>query len=570
MKTINPAGGQRNLSARLTRLLGTAVCFVLATLGAHAAAGTVYDETMVAKSYAGSRDRQYRVYVPDSAPSPAPMVMALHGCVQDHLDVYNNWGLKEAADDYGFILVMPFITSYDGMRSENCWGFWFDQHTHEGSGEPEDLHQIALEVEADFAIDSQRRYITGFSSGGAMTAVAAITHNEYWAAVAPAAGLAYGETSSAVSLSGCYGSPTMESVATSASDMERELDDGYAIPLLVMMNNVDCVVQQPAGRNLRDAHLRVFGGTEADDVACEYDYQESYGCRHAYYTVDGAPGSRSVVETVFFDGPLETASTGDNDYGHYWVAGERGQEADYNRRTGPGYPDLLWDFFSRHARDGSGGPVDDGKPTIALNGDNPITLNLNETFTDPGASATDPEDGSLAVTANCDVDTSVAGEYYCTYTAEDSAGNVASATRTVIVIDPNASDTTCAEVTSAPSTHIDKGRALKGGDYDLYALATGDEERIGYYFDTWSDVTLYEGKPGEWFTAQPGECRSGDDAFSCRDWYDTNGWHENRGRAYYQSGYYTTGGDDGLGSLSGTYTYVKETSEGFYEKGQCP
>lgn len=565
-----PESAGRNLSALLKRLCPATLLCAFAALSSNAVAGTVYDKTFTAKNYAGSRDRQYRVYVPDTAASPAPMVMALHGCVQDQMDVYNHWGLKEAADNYGFILVMPFITSYDGSRSENCWGFWFDQHTHEGSGEPEDLHQIALEVESSFSIDPQRRYITGFSSGGAMTAVAAITHNEYWAAAAPAAGLAYGETSSSVSLAGCYGSPTMESVATTANDMKRELDDDYAIPLLVLTSNEDCVVQQPAARNIRDAHLRVFGGSEADEVACEYSYQNSYNCRHVYYTVDGLPGSRSVVETAFYDGPLNTAATGDNDYGHYWVAGGQGQEAEYNRRAGPSYPDLLWDFFSRHARDGSGGPVADGKPTITLNGDNPITLNLNDTFTDPGATATDPEDGTLAVSASCDVDTSAAGEYYCSYTAEDSAGNVASASRTIIVTDPNDPVASCAEVTASPSAHVDNGRATKGGNWGLYALATGAGEQIGYYFDTWSAVTLYEGQPGEWFTAQPSACRSSDEEFACQDWYTTNNWHQSAGRAYYQGGYYTTGGDDSLGGLSGSYTYVKETSAGYFEAGQCP
>lgn len=45
--------------------------------------------------------------------------------------------------------------------------------------------------------------------------------------------------------------------------------------------------------------------------------------------------------------------------------------------------------------------------------------------------------------------------------------------------------------------------------------------------------------------------------------------HISAGRAYYAGGYFTTGGDDTLGALSGTYTWVKETSEGFFEAGAC-
>ncbi|PAU66666.1 hypothetical protein BZL41_00355 [Pseudomonas sp. PIC25] len=39
------------------------------------------------------------------------------------------------------------------------------------------------------------------------------------------------------------------------------------------------------------------------------------------------------------------------------------------------------------------------------------------------------------------------------------------------------------------------------------------------------------------------------------------------GRAYY--GYYTVGGNDYLGSLSGASTWVKQTASGYFEAGQC-
>ncbi len=540
-----------------------------------ALAGTIDSYTLTAKTYSGSRDRNYDVYVPEGLSGPAPMVMALHGCVQDKEDVMNNWGLKTVADANGFILVTPSITSYDGLRSENCWGFWFDQHTHEGAGEPEDLYNIGLEVEANYNIDPNRRYITGLSSGGAMTVIAATTHNEYWAAAAPAAALAYGETSSSVSLSGCYGSPTLETVITTKNDMLNELNNDYAIPMLVMANNEDCVVQKPAGSNIRDAHLAVFGGAKAQDVPCEFFHQNNYSCRHTYYTEDGNVGSRSVVETVFFNGPLATQSTGDNDYGHYWVAGAGGVEANYTRKDGPSYPELAWDFFNRHSKDGQVS-VPIGVPAITLSGDNPMSVELNTTFVDPGATAADLEDGPLTVDSDCNVDTSAEGEYYCTYTAEDSDGNVKSVSRSINVVDPNAPAASCATATASPSEHITAGRATKGGFFDLYALANADGAVIGASYDSWSTVTLYEGASGEWYGAEPEACRGSEPppppTSSCADFYDNNYNHGLAGRAYDNFGYsYTVGGEDNLGLNNiYVYTYVKETSTGFFEQGQCP
>ncbi len=328
-----------------------------------AQAGTLTEHTFQAKSYQGSQDRQYQVYVPDGIDAPAPLVMVLHGCSQTHEEVMRDWGMKEAADRNGFIMVAPFITQWNGLRGPNCWGFWFPQHRQRGRGEPEDLYQIALEVEQNFPVDPQRRYLTGLSSGGAMTAILAVTHNDYWAAVATAAGLPYGEDATAVSLVGiCPGWAQFHPLPQVVSDMRGQLaDTAYPMPLLVLQNNHDCTVKQPAGLILRDAQLALYGDPShrtpvevlADEINCSPVYDQDFDCRHARYTHDGNPGSRSLVETVFFNGPLTTRDSRDKDLGHYWVSGQDGRDGPYALRQGPSYPDIIWAFFARHPRDDS-------------------------------------------------------------------------------------------------------------------------------------------------------------------------------------------------------------------------
>lgn len=560
-----------------TRVLLGVLVLILASTAPSALAGSLHSDTLPAGNHSGSRDRQFQVYIPDTLSTPAPMVMALHGCKQTQSNVTNEWGMAEAADRFGFILVAPFITSYDGLRNQNCWGFWLDQHQSEGAGEPEDLHRLGQYIESQYDIDPNRRYITGLSSGGAMAAVAAVTHNEYWAAAASAAGLPYGEDSASVSLSGqCPGSATFHSVSRVAEDMQRELDNSYPIPLVVLQNENDCTVVQPAGRNLRDAHLRVFGSEGRDtpitarlsEAQCSPYHQDRYGCVHSQY---GNGDGRSVVETVFFDGPLSTANTTDTDHGHYWVGGSAGTEGAWAVRAGPSYPDIIWDFFNRHSRLPSG---ETGVPSLTVIGDNPLELTLGETFVDPGATADDPEDGNLAVSADCsDVDTTTAGEYVCQYRAEDSDGHVVVRTRAVLVIDPNGPGAVCTEATASPSAHLSAGRAEAGGSFNLRALSLTDRRDIGASFDSWSSVTLHEGQPGEWYSAEPEACRApgGEEpAPTCTEWYDSNLNHQGAGRAYYQYGYYTVGGNDSLGGLSGTYEWVHSTEEGIYHIGQCP
>ncbi len=73
-------------------------------------------------------------------------------------------------------------------------------------------------------------------------------------------------------------------------------------------------------------------------------------------------------------------------------------------------------------------------PVVTLTGDVVMTISLNSTtFTDPGATATDEEDGAITPVPSGSVNKNLAGTYILTYTATDAAGNVGTATRTVIV-----------------------------------------------------------------------------------------------------------------------------------------
>ena len=66
--------------------------------------------------------------------------------------------------------------------------------------------------------------------------------------------------------------------------------------------------------------------------------------------------------------------------------------------------------------------------------------------------------------------------------------------------------TSCATKSSSPAAHVAAGRAVRGGLFNLRALANGDRVDIGFGWDAWSQVTLYEGAPGQWYSRKPAEC----------------------------------------------------------------
>ena len=102
-------------------------------------------------------------------------------------------------------------------------------------------------------------------------------------------------------------------------------------------------------------------------------------------------------------------------------------------------------FFS--ACDDSTGPVTENtQPVIALIGDSVMTITEQDHFVDPGATALDAEDGDLtaAIVVNygtLDTSNAAVGTYPVTYSVQDSEGESASVTRTVIVIEDVVPDT---------------------------------------------------------------------------------------------------------------------------------
>jgi hypothetical protein len=96
--------------------------------------------------------------------------------------------------------------------------------------------------------------------------------------------------------------------------------------------------------------------------------------------------------------------------------------------------------------------IDDSPPVISINGDDPLTdeiepltIECHTGFTDPGASATDACDGAVALVATNDVNPDVLGAYTITYSATDNQGTptadddlISTVTRAVHVVDTTA------------------------------------------------------------------------------------------------------------------------------------
>jgi hypothetical protein len=77
-------------------------------------------------------------------------------------------------------------------------------------------------------------------------------------------------------------------------------------------------------------------------------------------------------------------------------------------------------------------------PVINLMGDNPIIINIGESYVEPGFTAYDDVDGEITnkVIIMGTINPNISGTYEIIYSVTDNANNLCEVTRTVNVIEP--------------------------------------------------------------------------------------------------------------------------------------
>lgn len=108
--------------------------------------------------------------------------------------------------------------------------------------------------------------------------------------------------------------------------------------------------------------------------------------------------------------------------------------------------------------------IDTTAPHVTLVGSNPLHLQFGHLYEEPGASASDVEDGSETVAITGSVNTAIVDSYTLTYTASDDAGNSGIETRTIIVEDKHVPTALNASATGTGGVALPV--TLQGSDSD--------------------------------------------------------------------------------------------------------
>ncbi|MFL0810014.1 MAG: S8 family serine peptidase [Agarilytica sp.] len=125
-------------------------------------------------------------------------------------------------------------------------------------------------------------------------------------------------------------------------------------------------------------------------------------------------------------------------------------------------------------------------PTISLNGDAVVTIDLGENYYDPWIAYSDDLDPYPNTHREGTYDTNTIGTYSIRYWVEDESGNTSeNVYRTINVVNP------CSEYTDTNSNHISAGRAYACGSWNLNACASGSGNNLGSQWSV-TQSTIHE------------------------------------------------------------------------------
>lgn len=128
-------------------------------------------------------------YIPNSYSKNGPLVVVLHGSTQSAESYNRGAGWSELADQCGAALLYPEQRKTNNPMSSFNW--FKSGDSRRDAGEPLSIHHMIERVISEHTIDPARVFVTGMSSGGAMTSVMLATYPEVFAGGAIIAGLPY-------------------------------------------------------------------------------------------------------------------------------------------------------------------------------------------------------------------------------------------------------------------------------------------------------------------------------------------------------------------------------------------
>jgi poly(hydroxyalkanoate) depolymerase family esterase len=286
----------------------------------------------------GAEARSYRLFVPSTYEPrrPAPLVVMLHGCIQDAADLAAGTRMNEVAEEHGFLVAYPEQPAT--ANPQRCWNWYLPEHQQRDRGEPAAIAAITRAVATEFRVHPRRVYVAGISAGGAMSVIMAAAYPELFAAAGSHSGVGY-----AFARTLEEGLRTMRGEVRAADHHADRLREaigarGRPVPLIVFHGDADPVVS-PANAEaiVSQWNATRSHGSRAGRPAAAQVREDSTPDGTRYRVVIGREGGSSATEWWTVHG-----------LGHAWSGGAPG--GSFADPRGPDASREMIRFFRAHPR----------------------------------------------------------------------------------------------------------------------------------------------------------------------------------------------------------------------------
>ncbi len=251
--------------------------------------------------------RSYRIFVPSSYDSSAPvaLVLVFHGALGTSKQMAELTDFEVIAEREGFIVVFPQSTSLPESDFFTSWnvGINFGETTVEDVDDIAFVDQVLDSLQTTYAIDPARIFATGFSNGGMFTNRLACERADRFAAFAPVAG--------SIAIADC--------------------DPGRAVPVLAFHGTDDRIV------DYRGGDLIGSNGSlpSADEMIASWAALN--GCNLTPITAR----QDNLIQTRYLECTNQVTVQLNSvvNLGHNWPGGE------WFGSSGVNATELIWEFF---------------------------------------------------------------------------------------------------------------------------------------------------------------------------------------------------------------------------------
>ena len=269
--------------------------------------------------------RRYKLFVPSGAAGkPLPLLVMLHGCLQDPDDFALGTRMNTIAEEQRIFVLYP--EQSEAANQTRCWNWFNPANQRRDQGEPSIIAGMTREVIGAHHIDARRVYIAGMSAGGAMAAIMAATYSDLYAAVGIHSGVPYGAAENFMAAI-----TAMKDGAATGARLPSK-----SIPLIVFHGDQDVVVNSRNGEQLMSQWL---GGPAPN------------GTQDTSTALAGEGNGRAFTLTRYRDGAGHAVAENwlVHDAGHAWSGG--GSAGSFADASGPDASREMVRFFSAVAQD---------------------------------------------------------------------------------------------------------------------------------------------------------------------------------------------------------------------------